>query len=236
MRIEILEEEALAARTAAVIASLLGDAVAERGHATVAFSGGPTAGPLFRALADTDVPWESVDVLQVDERVAPAGHVDRNLTNLQDLLAARVPALQGRVHPMPVEDDDLQVAATRYARTVGELAGTPASIDVLHLGMGPDGHTASLIPGSPVLEASAPVGATATYQGRRRMTLTLPVLNRARHIVWLVSGAATAPMVRRLVDGDVSIPAGRVRHAQARLLLDHPAATDLSSGAVTDSS
>lgn len=236
MRIEILAEEVLAAHAAAVVASVLGDAVEARGRATVAFSGGSTARPLLAALAATTIPWEAIDVLQVDERVAPPGHADRNLTGLQELLAARVPALRRRVHPMPVEDDDLQGAAARYARTLRDLAGTPARLDLVHLGIGVDGHTASLLPGSPLLVESAPVGVTATYEGRRRMTLTLPVLNRAREIVWLVRGAAKAPMVRRLVDGDASIPAGRVDRAHARLLLDHAAAAELSPETLTGSS
>lgn len=229
MRIEILEEEVLAAHAAAIMAAVLVDAVATRGHATVAFSGGSTAGPLLASLAATSVPWEAVDVLQVDERVAPPGDAERNLTNLQEHLVDEVPALRGRVHPMPVEDDDLHEAATRYARTLRDLAGSPARLDLVHLGIGPDGHTASLIPNSPLLEEAAPVGVTATYEGRRRMTLTLPALNQAREIVWLVRGAAKAPMARRLVEGDTAIPAGRVAQTHARLLLDHAAATELSS-------
>lgn len=158
MRIEILATEVLAAHAATVVATVLRDAVERRGNATVAFSGGSTAEPLLTALAGTPVPWESVDVLQVDERVAPPGHAERNLTDLQERLAARVPALTGRVHPMPVEERDLPRAAARYGRTVCDLAGTPPRVDLVHLGLGPDGHTGSLVPGSRLLEASTVVG------------------------------------------------------------------------------
>lgn len=227
MRIEVLDEDVLAAHAAAVVAATLH--VANRGRATVAFNGGSRAGSFLAALADTDAPWEAVDVLQVDERVAPEGHPDRNMTALQAHLAAHVPALRRRVHPMPVDDADLDAAATQYARTVRDLAGRPARLDLVHLGLGPDGHTASLVPGSPLLdEHAAPVGVTATYEERRRMTLTLPVLNRAREVVWLVRGAAKAPMVRRLSAATPrSRQGGSTPHV--RLLVDHSAAAGLTS-------
>lgn len=229
MRIEVVEEEVLAAHAAAVVAMALRDAVAARGRATVAFSGGASAGALLTALAATRVPWEAVDVLQVDERVAPEGHADRNLTGLQEHLAAHVPALAGRVHPMPVDDADLDAAAARYADTIHSLAGTPPRLDLVHLGLGTDGHTASLTPDSPLLDdPGGPVAVTGAYQGRRRMTLTVPVLSRAREVLWFVRGAAKAPMVRRLVAGDTSIPAGRVDPTHARLLVDRAAAADLT--------
>lgn len=229
MKIEVLEEQILAPHAAAVVAVALRDAVASRGRATVAFSGGSTAGPLLAALSETSVPWEAVDVLQVDERIAPEGHSDRNLTTLQEHLVARVPALAGRVHPMPVDDTDLDATA-RYARTVRDLAGTPPRLDLVHLGIGTDGHTASLFPDGPLLDDRAdPVGITGPYEGRRRMTLTLPVLSRAREVLWLVRGASKAPVVRRLAAGDTSIPAGRVDPTHARLLVDRAAAAELTS-------
>jgi 6-phosphogluconolactonase len=230
MKVEVLPEPELAAHGAALVAAGLRAAVAARGHATVAFSGGSTAGALLDALASTKVPWDAVEVLQVDERVAADGHPDRNLTTLRQRLLDHVPLPPGQVHPMPVTDPDLAAGAERYAATLRRLAGRPPRIDVVHLGLGTDGHTASLTPGSPLLDdPGGPVAVTEPYQGRRRMTLTLPVLAAARELVWFVRGAAKAPMVRRLVEADPSIPAGLVPAAHARLLLDPAAATDLTS-------
>jgi 6-phosphogluconolactonase len=126
---------------------------------------------------------------------------------------------------MPVESPDLEAAAASYAATLRTVAGEPTVIDLVHLGLGPDGHTASLVPGDPVLDVeNADVALSGPYQGRRRMTLTYPILNRARRILWVVTGEEKAGMVNRLLDGDRSIPAGRVRSDQALLLADSPAA------------
>ncbi len=230
MKVEVLAEPELAAHGAALVAAGLRSAVAARGRATVAFSGGSTAGGLLDALARTELPWNAVEVLQVDERIAPDGHPDRNLTTLRQRLLDHVPLPPEQVHPMPVTDPDPAAGAKRYADTLHRVAGRTPRIDVVHLGLGTDGHTASLMPGSPLLdERGGPVAVTGPHQGRRRMTLTLPVLSGARELVWFVTGAAKAPMVRRLVDADPSIPAGRVPAAHARLLLDPAAATDLTS-------
>jgi 6-phosphogluconolactonase len=228
MRIEVLAEQQLAARAATVVAEALRSATAAGRRATVAFSGGSTAGPLLAALARADVPWDAVEVLQVDERIAPQGHPDRNLTTLRERLLDHVPLPAEQIHPMPVGSPDLDAGTRRYASTLVDLAGDPPRLDLVHLGLGADGHTASLIPGSALLdEAHELVAVTGPYQGRRRMTLTLPVLAGARELLWLVRGAAKAPMVRRLVEGDATIPAGRVRTPNARLLLDPAAASRL---------
>lgn len=230
MRTEIVPESRLAARGGEHVAAALHAAVEARGYATVAFSGGSTAGPLLGALAEADVPWPAVEVFQVDERVAPVDHPDRNLTTLRQRLLDHVPLPPDRLHPMPVDAADLDAAAARYARVLQGLAGRPPRLDVVHLGLGTDGHTASLVAGSPLVgPIDRLVGMTASQRGRRRMTLTLPVLSRARRILWFVTGAAKAPIVRRLVDGDTSIPAGRVEASRALLLLDPPAAAALPS-------
>ncbi|HUG41846.1 MAG TPA: 6-phosphogluconolactonase [Longimicrobiales bacterium] len=229
MRIEAVAGGGIAERGAAHIAAVLRSSVAARGRVTVAFSGGSTAGPLLQALADADVPWSAVHVLQVDERVAPEGHPDRNLTTLRRRFIDCVPLPPDQLHAMPVDASDLDAAADRYAGTLQDLAGRPPRLDFIHLGLGTDGHTASLLPGSPLLSTGAPVGVTAAYRGRRRMTLTLPVLSDARHVLWFVRGADKAAMVRRLVDGDPTIPAGKVEPSRALLLLDPPAATALPS-------
>jgi len=127
---------------------------------------------------------------------------------------------------MPVESPDLKTAAAHYAQTIADVAGSPPVLDLAHLGLGADGHTASLVPGDPVLDITeADVGLTGIYQGRRRMTLTYPILNRARRVLWLVTGAEKAGMLGRLQDGDPSIPAGRVRRDCAVIFADLGAAT-----------
>lgn len=225
MRIEIVAEDRLGAQAAARVSAVLREAVRRRGRATVAFSGGSGAASLFAALAAAEVPWPAVEVLQVDERVAPQGHPDRNLTVLRTGLLAHVPIPQAQIHPMPVEAADLEAAAERYADQLCALTGPDLSLDLIHLGLGTDGHTASLAPGSPLLTADAPpVAVTPRFRGRRRMTLTLPVLDAAQHALWLVGGAEKAAVVRRLVDGDRALPAANVTPTQARLLLDTAAA------------
>jgi 6-phosphogluconolactonase len=183
---------------------------------------------MLRALADEDVPWSSFHIVQVDERVAPPGDPDRNLTHLRESLLARAPLNERQIHPMPVEEADLAKAAASYAKTLESLAGVPPVLDLIHLGMGPDGHTASLVPGDPVLDVrDVDVALTGIYQQRRRMTLTYPVIDRARRILWLVTGANKAGMLRRLRDSDPTIPAGRVRNPNMVALADRAAAASV---------
>ena len=226
MRIEALgDAEAVARAGAAFTAGEARAAVAARGRFIMAISGGHTPWTMLRALADQPMPWADVHVVQVDERVAPAGHPDRNLTHLRESLLAHCPLRPEQVHAMPVESADLEAARLQYAATLQQLAGAPAVLDLAHLGLGPDGHTASLVPGDPVLEVTdADVALTGLYQNRRRMTLTYPILNRSRRIVWLVTGGEKAEMLARLWEADRSIPAGRIRQDQAVVLADHDAA------------
>jgi 6-phosphogluconolactonase len=176
---------------------------------------------MLRALADEDVPWAGVHVTQVDERVAPTGHPDRNFTHLRESLLENASLRPEQIHAMPVEGAGLDAAVAGYARTLQELAGLPPVLDLVHLGLGPDGHTASLVPGDPVLDVTdTDVALTGVYQGRRRMTLTYPILNRSRRILWLVTGSEKFEMLRRLRAGDMSIPAGRVRQVEALVLAD----------------
>lgn len=217
-------EVALAA--ASFVAAEARDAASRRGRFLFAVSGGTTPGAMLRALANEEVPWPLVHLFQVDERVAPAGHADRNLVQLAESLLGRVPLPAENVHPMPVEEADLEQAARDYGKTLEEIGGRPAVLDLVHLGLGADGHTASLVPGDPVLDVERlDVGWTGPYRGRRRMTLTYPALGRARRIVWLVTGEAKASMLERLLRGDASIPAGRVRSDRALVLADREAAS-----------
>ena len=216
--LEVLADAgAVARRGAEVVAAAAREAVADHGAFAFAVSGGRTPWAMFEALANEDVPWDHVGIWQVDERVVPNGDPDRNLTSLEPLLPAGA-----TLRPMPVEDNDLDAAAGRYA------ASLPPTFELVHLGMGDDGHTASLVPGDPVLEvAERDVAITAQYRGRRRMTLTYRALARARRILWLVTGADKAPMLPMLLRGDPSIPAGRVRAPEQLVLADAAAATEI---------
>ena len=226
MKIEVLADaDAVARAGAAFIAAEARASVAARGRFIMAISGGRTPWKMLRALADEPMPWADVHVVQVDERVAPTGDPERNLTHLHESLLAHCPLDAGQVHAMPVESPDLEAASERYARRLREIAGSPAVLDVAHLGLGPDGHTASLVPGDPVLDTIiADVAVTGSYQGRCRMTLTYPVLNRSRRILWLITGQDKADMLPRLAQGDSSIPAGRISRGQSVVLADHEAA------------
>jgi 6-phosphogluconolactonase len=201
-----------AARVAArIVADAARTAVAERGRFTIALSGGRTPWAMVEALGDEDVPWLQTAVFQTDERVAPFGDPDRNLTHL----GRSLPDLSAEVHPMPVEDVDLEAAARRYA------AKLPDRFDMVHLGLGPDGHTASLVPGDPVLQVrDRDVALTAGYLGRRRMTLTYRAIDRARAALWLVTGEDKRDALARLRAGDMSIPAGRVATARQIIVAD----------------
>jgi 6-phosphogluconolactonase len=216
--IEILPDPAAVARRAAVVvAEHARLAVAERGAFTFAVSGGRSPWAMFGELvAHEDFPWGQTPVYQVDERVAPAGDPRRNLT----LLRERLDDL-AFVHPMPVEAPDLESAAESYASSL------PKRFDLIHLGLGPDGHTASLVPGDPLLDVlDRDVALTQPYMGLRRMTITYPVINRARALLWLVTGADKADALRRLREHDKSIPAGRVATERALVLADAAAAGD----------
>ena len=225
MKMQILADaDAVAHEAARIIAAEARAAVEARGRFIMAVSGGRTPWQMLRALANEDVPWESVHVVQVDERIAPAGDPDRNLTHLRASLLANAPLPAEQIHAMPVEETDLQAAACRYAHTLEQIAGTPPVLDLAHLGLGPDGHTASLVPNDPVLSVTdRDVALTGLYQNRRRMTLTYPMLNRSRRILWVVTGSDKVEALARLRDADVSIPAARIRQEQALVLADRAA-------------
>lgn len=217
-------------------------AIAARGQFVMAVSGGHSPWIMLRALAKEDLAWERIHVVQVDERVAPDGDPDRNLTHLRESLLGISPVDQSKIHPQQidakqthakqihataVESPDIEAAAREYASVLSTLAGSPPTLDLIHLGLGPDGHTASLVPGDPVLKVTdRDVAVTGSYQGRRRMTLTYPVINRARRILWLVTGSEKAGMLARLRKGDISIPAGRVCQDRAVIFADRAAAGD----------
>ncbi len=226
MKVEVFDDAVSVARAgAAAIAAHARAAVASNRRFAMAVSGGHTPWIMFGMLAREDIPWFGVHIFQVDERVAPEGHPDRNLTKLRESLLEHVPLRPDQIHAMPVETADLAAAAAQYSVILRNMAGSPPELDLIHLGLGPDGHTASLVPGDAVLDTNdADVAVTGIYQGRRRLTLTYPVLNRARSVLWVVTGSEKAEMLRRLYEGDLSIPASRIRRDEAVVLADHAAA------------
>ena len=226
MKIEVLANpDAVAQKAAEFIAAEARTAVAARGRFVIAVSGGHTPWVMLRNLATEDVPWKQMHVVQVDERIAPSGDPDRNLTHLRESLLAHAPLPTENIHPMPVEASDLEAAARQYASTLERLAGSPPVLDLAHLGVGPDGHTASLVPGDPVLTVmNTDVALTGVYMGRRRMTLTYPILNRSRRILFLVTGKEKVEMLPRLLAADNSIPSGRICQDNTVILADRDAA------------
>ena len=204
----------LATQAARFVAERAAAAASGGGRFRFAVSGGKTPWAMFGELAHEEVPWRGVEIFQVDERVAPEGDPDRNLTHLRQSLGA-APAT---VLAMPVDDPDLEAAAAAYAELL------PARFDLVHLGLGPDGHTASLVPDDPVLDVSDRlVAVTQPYQEHRRMTLTYPALARADEILWLISGEDKRDALARLLAGDTSIPAGRVQARHSTILADSSA-------------
>ena len=224
-------EKDVALAGAALVADEARRSVDARGRFVFAVSGGRTPWKMLALLAERDVPWQDVYVVQVDERVAPAGHADRNLTHLEESLVSKAPLPPSHVLAMPVEGADLRVGAAAYAGELERVAGRPAVLDLIHLGLGPDGHTASLVPGDGALDVDdGDVALCGVYQGRRRMTLTYPLLNRARRILWLATGDSKQEMLVRLLNADTEIPAGRIRPDDAMVFADRAAAALVGEG------
>jgi 6-phosphogluconolactonase len=221
----VADPDAVAGTAAAFVARLARACVQAHGRFTFAVSGGHTPWAMFARLAHEHVPWEHVAVFQVDERVAPDGDPDRNLTHIRETLLSAVNIPPLNVHAMPVNDPDPAAAAGRYAHEIERTAGAPPAFDVVHLGLGPDGHTASLVPGDAALfVTNTEVALAGPYMGHRRMTLTYPVLDNARRVLWVVTGAEKARMLSLLRAGDRTIPAGRVNAINAVVLADRAAA------------
>lgn len=230
MDIRIHDDGAAVARAgAAFVIEAAERAIAARGRFLLAVSGGKTPWVMMGVLARARIDWTKWHLFQVDERIAPAGDPDRNLTHLQESLLAHVSLPEENLHAMPVEEPDRTASTVLYAEALERMAGHPPVLDLIHLGLGPDGHTASLVPDDAVLGVrDRDVAITASaYQGRHRMTLTYPVLDRARAILWLIDGAAKADMLPRVKRGDTALPAGRVRNPNAVAIVDREAAAKL---------
>jgi len=222
-RAVLADAEAAAAEAASRVAAAAREAVAARGTFTVALSGGRTPARMLAALAQADMPWERTHVFQVDERVAPDGDPARNLNMLREALLGSGLLDPARLHAMPVAEGS--TGAARYMALLCLRVGAPPVLDLVHLGLGDDGHTASLVPDDVALgEETADVCLTGEYRGHRRMTLTFPAINRARARLWLLTGADKGPMLARLAARDRGIPAGRVARAGAVVVCDADAA------------
>lgn len=215
--------EEVARHAAALIATEFREAVADRGRFLLAVSGGTTPWRMLEILAGNDLPWSRLHLFQVDERVAPAGDSSRNLTRLMTTFVERIGLPSDRLYAMPVETDDLEAAAQQYGARLREIAGAPPVLDLVQLGLGADGHTASLVPGDAALDSPSDVALTGPYEGTRRMTLTFPAIDRARRILWVVTGARKRDALSRLLRADQSIPAGRVASRQAVVFADQSA-------------
>jgi len=231
MNIEVHSDDRTVADAAAtMIANMARAAMAARERFIMAVSGGRTPWLMLGTLADAQLRWEKIHIAQVDERVASETDPQRNLVHLRESLLDRMLLPPENMHAMPVEAADLEHAAGQYAQTLRGVAGQPPVLDLVHLGLGADGHTASLVPGDPVLAITdADVAVTAPYQGRRRMTLTFPIINRSRQVLWVVTGREKAEALARLRDGDPAIPASQVRKDRALVLADRAAAAELES-------
>jgi 6-phosphogluconolactonase len=217
-RLEVRDDAAAVHRHGAeLIAEAAREALEERDRCALAVSGGTDPWPMFSQLEDHQLDWTRIEIFQVDERVAPPGSDQRNLTHLIESLSI---GAQGSIRPMPVNDDDLEAAVDHYAESL------PDALDLAHLGIGPDGHTASLVPGDPVLEVTdRRVAVTAgEYEGVRRMTLTYPELHRVRRLLWVVTGEEKRDALQKLLARDHSIPAGRVDPGGDSLILADRAA------------
>jgi 6-phosphogluconolactonase len=222
-QVEILADAAaVAARGAQYLAAELGTAIAARGRATLALSGGRTPLAMLKALAGTNLPWHSIDVFQVDDRCTPPGHDDRNAVQLARALGEIARNRPETFHWMPLDKFAPRDAAERYAAELGAYAGIPPVIDVVQLGLGADGHTASLFPGAVQDEVTATVAVAPPAAGWPRLTLTLPVINAARRIVWLVTGADKRTALAGLLAGDANVVGSRVRR-DALVLADSAA-------------
>jgi 6-phosphogluconolactonase len=228
MKLRILPDaEAVAQKATQIIAELARERIRLTGKFLFAASGGSTPWKVLRQLADKSLPWEGIELFQVDERIAPAGDLQRNLTRIKENLLEHSPLIEKQIHAMPVEQTDLESAAETYAQQLHKLCGNPVKLDLIHLGLGEDGHTASLLPGDPARNSQRPITVTNEYQGLRRMTMTYPVINAAQHRLWIVTGSNKQPMLERLYHGDESIPAGLVERNNAIILADQSAAGTL---------
>lgn len=210
-----------------IITRFAQDRINQNNQFLFAVSGGSTPWLMLRQLADSDLTWSKVLLFQTDERIAPAGDSQRNLVHIKQQLMDHSTFTLRQIYAMPVEQADLKSAAHQYAEELRKLCGNPPTLDLIHLGLGEDGHTASLLPADAALTSRETITISNEYQGLRRMTMTYSVINAARRRLWIVTGANKRGMLERLYYGDRSIPAGLVERDNAIILADEDAAKGL---------
>jgi 6-phosphogluconolactonase len=229
---------------AELVASAASEAVADRGRFTIALSGGSTPKSLYTLLATnarTSLPWDRMYFFFGDERHVPPTDPESNYRMADEAMLSKIPVAPGNVFRVQAENPDAEAAAEAYEQTLRRFfaleAGQVPSFDLILLGMGPDGHTASLFPGTEALNEKSKLVVANWVEKLKthRITLTLPVLNAAQCVAFLVSGTDKAPVLKSVLEGDASgeqYPAKLVRPAQGKLiwLLDRAAASGLSSG------
>ncbi|MBT4890162.1 MAG: 6-phosphogluconolactonase [Rhodospirillales bacterium] len=222
MKIETcIDAQSVADKCANIIADHMMQAINQHAKFTIAFSGGSTPIPLFQRLSTLTLPWDKVHIFQVDERVAPDGDENRNYNNLKTHLLDHISIPPAQVYAMQVATLSSWKAAETYETLVRKHTGTPPCFDLIHLGLGEDGHTASLIPKDPVLKNSDSYVATSqVYNRYERLTFTYDTINATKCILWQVTGKKKAKMLKRLISGDTKIPAGRIVRDQAIIVTD----------------
>jgi len=229
MEIRTFQSATEVAKEAAIfIADRIRENIHKKGFFTFAISGGRTPWEMIKELAKEDLPWEKVYLFQVDERIAPDAHPDRNLTQLFKAIEGTKLVLRLNIFPMRVNAEDLNEACEEYESHINRMTEN-GKLDLIHLGLGTDGHTASLVPYDSVLEINDK-GVAMTrieYQERKRMTLTYPLINQAEKILWVVTGEEKAEMLDRLLHQDPSIPAGRIDQHHAIVFTEESAAVKI---------
>jgi 6-phosphogluconolactonase len=215
------------------------EAIERKGIFSAALSGGKTPIDLYHKLSGVKemLPWDKTHIFLVDERLVPLEHRDSNYRMLKETLLDHIPIPQGNIHPIPIERSTLQASAMAYEEDIKIFfnlqSGQYPEFDLILLGIGEDGHTASLFPGAPVLDDTLHLAAPVSMHEMRhpRITLTLPVINNAKHILFLVVGKNKAPALQKIIDKeDTSLPASMVHPNKGKLIfvIDREASSQLS--------
>ena len=230
--VEVLpDKSALIERSLEIVLTKIEAAIAQRGLATIALAGGSTPKPLYEKLAEQDLPWEKIHVFWGDERYVPADHPDSNEGMARRAWLDQVPLPAANIHPMPTDASDPAAAAAQHEAEVQAFftisTGTFPAFDIILLGIGDDGHTASLFPHTDALQVRDRLITVGNKDGQPRLTFTAPLINQAHAVLFLVAGASKRPALNHIFapeDDDTLYPA-RLIQPQGELwwLLDEAA-------------